>query len=86
MLTFSRLASYQACRRKHFYEYELGIERVDEDEKESLFFGNVWHAAQEAWFKYQLNNSGESNGNHIADLAPVNGIAAIGAGSSSVAV
>jgi hypothetical protein len=86
VLTFSRLGSYQTCRRKHFYDYELGIERYDEEEREALFFGNVWHAAQEAWFKYQLTTAGEKNNGNNADLAPVNGIAAIGGtGSQSLA-
>ncbi len=50
VLTNSRIGTFQLCRRKHFYEYELGIERQDEEEREALFFGNLWHAALEAWF------------------------------------
>lgn len=86
VLTFSRLGSYQTCRRKHYYEYELGIERIDEEEREALFFGTLWHSAQEAWFKAQLKPTGESNGNNYADLAPVNAVGAIGGSSQSLAV
>ena len=50
ILTNSRLRCFQTCRRKHYYEYELGIERVDEEEKEALFFGSLFHAALDAWW------------------------------------
>jgi hypothetical protein len=50
LLTQSRIGCFLMCRRKHFYQYELGIERQHEDEAEALFFGNLWHRAQEAWF------------------------------------
>lgn len=51
LLTNSRIRTFQTCRRKHFYDYEMAIERQDEDEKEALFFGTVWHAGQEAWWR-----------------------------------
>ena len=50
LLTNSRLTCYQTCRRKHYYRYDLGIERVDEEEREALYFGTVWHAALDAWW------------------------------------
>jgi hypothetical protein len=50
VLTNSRLSTFRACRRKHYFDYELGIERVEEDEAESLYLGNLWHTAQEAWW------------------------------------
>lgn len=50
LLTNSRIRCFQTCKRKHFYQYEMGIERHDAEEKESLFFGSVFHAAQEAWW------------------------------------
>lgn len=50
VLTNSRIRCFQTCRRKHYYEYELGIERYDEEEKESLFFGSVFHAGLNAWW------------------------------------
>jgi hypothetical protein len=59
VLTNSRIRCFQTCRRKHFYEYELGIERQDEEEKEALLFGQIWHSALEAWFiagKKEIHN------------------------------
>lgn len=57
VLTNSRIRCFQTCRRKHFYEYELGIEQVDEEEKEALFFGSLLHTALEAWWKhFQVEN------------------------------
>lgn len=81
LLTFSRLGSLQTCQRKHYYEYELGIERIDEEEKEALYFGTIWHLALNAWFNLQPQFTGENeNGN--ADLAAVNAVAAIGSTTS----
>tara|TARA_R110000803_G_scaffold205530_2_gene272254 strand:+ start:2757 stop:3791 length:1035 start_codon:yes stop_codon:yes gene_type:complete len=53
-LTNSRITTYMTCRRKHHYKYELGLERTDEEEKEVLRFGSLWHEAQEAWWSYFL--------------------------------
>lgn len=50
LLTNSRLRTFQTCRRKHFYQYELGVERVQDDERESLIFGQAWHHAMAAYF------------------------------------
>jgi hypothetical protein len=84
VLTFSRLGSLQTCKRKHFYEYELGIERLDEEEKEALYFGTIWHLALEAWFNWftQHPNQGDFHGNS-ADLAPANAVGAIGIASEA---
>ena len=60
ILTNSRIRTFQTCRRKHYFEYELGIERQEEEEKESLMFGSLWHDVLEQWF---LASKGESNGN-----------------------
>jgi hypothetical protein len=49
-LTNSRLRCYQTCRRKHYYQYELGLSRVEEEERESLFFGSAFHRALDAWW------------------------------------
>lgn len=54
LLTNSRIRCFQTCRRKHYLQYELGLERLDEEEREALYFGNVWHAAQEEWWKCQM--------------------------------
>lgn len=50
VLTNSRIRCFQTCKRKHFYAYELGVDKVDEEEKEALYFGTLWHSASEAYF------------------------------------
>jgi len=50
VLTNSRLACFQTCRRKHYYRYELGIERVDAKRSEALFLGTIVHAGLAAWW------------------------------------
>lgn len=50
LLTNSRIRNFQTCRRKHFFDYELGIERIDEEEREALLFGQCWHTGLEKWF------------------------------------
>jgi len=50
ILTNSRIRTFQTCRRKHQLQYDIGIEKIDEEEKESLYFGSLWHDAQEAYF------------------------------------
>jgi ATP-dependent helicase/DNAse subunit B len=65
ILTNSRIRCFQTCRRKHFYQYELGIERQDDEEKETLYFGRLWHAALEAWFSFDLEK--ENYGNRNSD-------------------
>jgi hypothetical protein len=80
VLTFSRLGSLQTCRKKHYYEFELGIERLDEEEKEALYFGTLWHLALEAWFNHQPVHTGDNHGN--ADFAPANAVGAIGTNAS----
>lgn len=49
-ITNSRVRCFQTCRRKHYYEYELGIERQDDEEREALVFGTIWHKALNAWW------------------------------------
>jgi hypothetical protein len=61
ILTNSRIRCFQTCKRKHYYEYELGIERLDEEEAESLFFGNLWHVAQAAWWRPVQSPTTERN-------------------------
>lgn len=51
VLTNSRLSTFQTCRRKHFYQYEMGIERLEEEEREALYFGRLLHIALEHWWK-----------------------------------
>lgn len=50
VLTHSRIRCFQTCRRKHLYKYEMGLERVDDEESEALQFGSLWHKTLEAYF------------------------------------
>ncbi len=70
VLTNSRIRCFQTCRRKHYYDYELGIERNDDEEREALFFGSLLHAGLEAWWKVLLPK-GEA---HERDNYSVSGI------------
>lgn len=67
VLTNSRLRCFQTCRRKEYFRYELGIERVDAEEREALYFGHAWHAGQEAWWSCLLIPEELSNGNADSD-------------------
>jgi hypothetical protein len=62
VITNSRARCFQTCRRKHYYKYELGIERIDAEDAEAIYFGNVWHAAMDAWWA-ACNNEREDDGN-----------------------
>ena len=53
VLTSSRVRCFQTCRRKHFYQYELGLERVEAEDAEALHFGSAWHLAMERYFESQ---------------------------------
>ena len=59
VLTNSRLTVFKSCRRKHFLQYEVGIERVTEEDTESLWFGSLWHKALDAYFGYYQKQQGE---------------------------
>lgn len=59
VLTNSRIKVFQLCRRKHELQYEVGLERQDEEEAESLYFGNLWHLGQEAWWNHHKEQSDE---------------------------
>jgi hypothetical protein len=50
VLTNSRVRTFQTCRQKHYFQYELGVEKVDEEEREALFFGTLMHTALEQYF------------------------------------
>lgn len=50
VLTYSRAKTFQTCRRKHFYRYEMGIKRVDEEDRDALVFGSLVHSALDAWW------------------------------------
>jgi hypothetical protein len=68
VLTNSRIRCFQTCRRKHYYEYELGIERQDEEERAALFFGTVWHLALEAYFNATKQEQNDGNSSHHAPV------------------
>lgn len=53
VLTNSRIKCFQTCRRKHYLRYELGIRRVDAEERESLVFGALLHQGLAAWWSCQ---------------------------------
>jgi hypothetical protein len=57
-LTNSRIRNFQSCRRRHQYDYLIGIER-DED-RDALIFGSLWHEAQAAWWGAQMQQNTES--------------------------
>lgn len=63
VLTYSRVRCFQTCRRKHYYRYELGIERADQEEKASLVFGSLLHEALAAWWSCFVPEKEKSNGN-----------------------
>lgn len=67
VLTSSRLKVFQACKRKHYYRYELGIERVDRVTSDALNFGTMMHAGLEVWWKhFQVKQiTGETNGDNV---------------------
>lgn len=50
VLTNSAMRTFQTCKKKFFYTYELGVERVEEEEKESIWFGNLFHEGLEQFF------------------------------------
>jgi hypothetical protein len=50
VLTNSRIRCFQTCRQKHYLKYELGVQKLDEEEREALYFGSLWHSASEAYF------------------------------------
>lgn len=73
LLTNSRIRCFQTCRQKHYLQYELGIERYDEEEREVLFFGHLWHSALEAWWKSFMK--GEDHGDDCKAVSAANGVA-----------
>ena len=61
LLTNSRIRTWQTCRRKHFYQYEKGIERTED--RDSLIFGNLMHVALAAWWECFIPNKEEAHVN-----------------------
>ena len=50
MLTHSSMSTFKTCRRKYHYRYDLGIERVEPEDVESLHFGTLIHEAVGAYW------------------------------------
>jgi len=50
VLTNSRIRTFQTCRRKHYLQYEVGIEKPEEEDREAIFFGSLFHEALEQFF------------------------------------
>ena len=74
VLTNSRLKVFQACKRKHYYRYELGIERADQERSEALAFGSTMHSGLEVWWSHfpAHQPTGETDGNsHAAERQTV---------------
>lgn len=50
ILTNSRMRTFQSCKRKHQFQYEIGLEKIEEEEAEALYFGNLFHLSLEQFF------------------------------------
>jgi hypothetical protein len=64
MLTNSRIRCFQSCRKKHYFQYEVGIERAEQEEIETLHFGHIYHEALAVWFQGLMIEKEIENGNH----------------------
>lgn len=66
VLTNSRIKVFQSCRRKHQLKFEIGIRRRDEEEREALLMGTLFHAALEKWWVCFRKGNEDGNGTSIA--------------------
>ncbi len=72
-LTNSRIRTFQTCRVRHWFQYELGIERHDDEEREALYSGTLLHVGLEAWWlTFLVKETGNVNDSETS--SPVNGI------------
>lgn len=71
VLTFSSIRCFQSCPRKFKYRYELGIERIEEEEAEPLFFGSLLHTGLEAYWRALLP---EETQNVYGNLEPASSV------------
>lgn len=69
LVSNSRLRSFLSCRRKHHYEYNLGVERIDAEEREALFFGQCWHAAVDMFWSLTCRTGETQDGYHDSATA-----------------
>lgn len=51
VLTNSRVKTYQSCRQKHHYRYNMGLQKIEENKSEPLFVGSAGHMALEAYWQ-----------------------------------
>lgn len=62
VLANSRIRCFKTCRRQHYLRYELGVRgRDDEQEPDALYFGRLWHTAQEAWWSCFMKGADDDN-------------------------
>lgn len=71
-LTYSSVRCFETCPRKFYYQYHLGIERVDEERSEALFTGSLLHTGLEA---YWLALKPEEIDNGYSDSCAANSVA-----------
>lgn len=75
VLTHSRIRSFQTCRRKHQYDYEIGVRRVEEEDSEALYLGNLMHLALDVWWRKQNErNADGSNDKQDASATDVESV------------
>lgn len=63
VLTNTRIRTFQTCRKKHEFDYEIGLEKSAE-EAETLYFGSIWHKAMETWWSFygvEINHQKEES-------------------------
>lgn len=71
-LTYSSIRCFQTCPKLFYYRYDLGIERVNEERSEALFFGTLMHTALEV---YWLALAPAENENVYSDSCAANSAA-----------
>lgn len=59
VLTHSSMQDFKTCRRKFYYRHIEQIERVDDEDSESLRLGSLLHLALEAWWSCFLISESE---------------------------
>lgn len=64
VLTHSSMQTFKTCRRRYFYRHVEGIERLEEEDSESLRFGSLIHIALESWWKCFMAPSQEIQNEH----------------------
>lgn len=63
-LTYSSVRTFQACPKRYYYRYELGITRTDEGDSEALNFGRDIHLHLAEYWQSLMpveNANGDSN-------------------------